>query len=233
MRKVKYSYFTFARNYAPGDARTRRMRWYIIHALLVKEWQRCTIANRGGIALAILLVVTAVLLSVFAPSDSTAGTGVVGGVHHCYVEFDAPTQLIKHLEENVPRELSGQLVFRKAREPGRGERPALRADGDGRALDPAVVAGPVADRPRHPERDRVAPQDRSTGSGALRERLQERKPPELCEPRPTERLPRSSRSRVRCRRRLAGPGSRTSDSRTKSRAAGLPRFPTSACRTWN
>ena len=92
------------------------MRWYIIHALLIKEWQR-HLANRGGIALAILLVATAVLLSVFAPQDSTGGTSVVGGIHHCYVEFDAPTQLIKHLEENVPRELSGQIVFRKLENP--------------------------------------------------------------------------------------------------------------------
>ena len=92
------------------------MRWYIIRALLVKEWQR-HLANRGGIALGILLVATAVLLSVFAPQESAAGTGVVGGVHHCYVEFDAPTQLIKHLEENVPKELSGQLVFRQLENP--------------------------------------------------------------------------------------------------------------------
>lgn len=88
------------------------MRWYIVRALLVKEWQR-HLANRGGIALGLLLVATAVLLSVFAPQESAAGTGVVGGVHHCYIEFDAPTPLIKHLEENIPRELSGQLVFRK------------------------------------------------------------------------------------------------------------------------
>ncbi|HEV3439481.1 MAG TPA: ABC transporter permease [Gemmata sp.] len=92
------------------------MRWYIIRALLVKEWQR-HLANRGGIALGILLVATAVLLSVFAPQESAAGTGVVGGVHHCYVEFDAPTQLIKHLEENVPKELAGQLVFRQLENP--------------------------------------------------------------------------------------------------------------------
>lgn len=92
------------------------MRWYIIQALLAKEWQR-HLANRGGIALAILLVATAVLLSVFAPQDAATGTGVVGGVHHCYLEFDAPTQLIKHLEENVPRELAGQIVFRKLEGP--------------------------------------------------------------------------------------------------------------------
>ena len=92
------------------------MRWYIIRALLVKEWQR-HLANRGGIALGILLVVTAVLLSVFAPHESAAGTGIVGGVHHCYVEFDSPTPFVKHLEENVPRELKGQIVFQQLRSP--------------------------------------------------------------------------------------------------------------------
>jgi hypothetical protein len=92
------------------------MRWYIIRALLIKEWQR-HLANRGGIALGILLVVTAVLLSVFSPQESAAGTGMVGGIHHCYVEFDVPTQLIKHLEENVPPELAEQLEFRQLRNP--------------------------------------------------------------------------------------------------------------------
>ncbi len=88
------------------------MRWYIIRALLVKEWQR-HLANRGGITLALLLVATAVLLSAFAPRGNSAGTGAVGGVHHCYIEFDFPTQFIKHLEENTPPELSAQIVFRK------------------------------------------------------------------------------------------------------------------------
>lgn len=87
------------------------MRWYILKALLVKEWQR-HLANRGGIALAVLLVAAAVLLSVFAPTEAATGTGVVGGVHHCYIEFDRPTPLVKQLKDNVPKELAGQVVFR-------------------------------------------------------------------------------------------------------------------------
>ena len=47
------------------------MRWYILQALLVKEWRR-HLANRGGIALALLLVAAAVLLSVFAPQETAA-----------------------------------------------------------------------------------------------------------------------------------------------------------------
>ena len=73
------------------------MRWYILRALLRKEVAR-HLANRGGIALAFLLVAAAVLLSVFAPPEATAaGTNVVGGVHHCYVEFDRASPLVKHL----------------------------------------------------------------------------------------------------------------------------------------
>jgi len=94
------------------------MRWYIIRTLLVKEWQR-HLANRGGIALALLLIAAAVLLSVFAPKEAAAGTGAVGGVHHCFVEFDHPSPLIRHLRENVPPDLAGQIVFRQMPDPNR------------------------------------------------------------------------------------------------------------------
>ena len=88
------------------------MRWYILQALLVKEWRR-HLANRGGIALALLLVAAAVLLSVFAPQETAAGTAVVGGVHHCFIDFDdRASPLIKHLEENRPPELKEQIKFR-------------------------------------------------------------------------------------------------------------------------
>lgn len=89
------------------------MRWYILKALLQKEFAR-HLANRGGIALALLLVAAAVLLSVFAPQEAAAaGTGMVGGVHHCYIDFDRPTPLVKHLQANVPPELKAQVVFRE------------------------------------------------------------------------------------------------------------------------
>jgi hypothetical protein len=87
------------------------MRWHIIRALLAKEVGR-HLANRGGIALALLLVAAAVLLSVFAPEEASGGTGMVGGVHHCFIEYDKETPLIKHLRANVPKELAGQVVFR-------------------------------------------------------------------------------------------------------------------------
>ncbi|HVL15615.1 MAG TPA: ABC transporter permease, partial [Gemmata sp.] len=89
------------------------MRWYILKALLVKEWQR-HLANRMGVALALLLVAAAVLLSVFAPGgeSTAAGTEAVGGVRHCFVEYDRLTPVIQHLEENRPPELKEQIRFR-------------------------------------------------------------------------------------------------------------------------
>jgi hypothetical protein len=89
------------------------MRWYILRALLQKEFAR-HLANRGGIALALLLVAAAVLLSLFAPEHSVgAGTDMVGGVHHCFIDYDRTTPLVEHLKKNVPPELKAQLVFRK------------------------------------------------------------------------------------------------------------------------
>jgi hypothetical protein len=88
------------------------MRLYILKALVKKEFAR-HLANRGGIALALLLVAAAVLLSVFAPEETAGGTGMVGGVHHCYIEFDRATALIKHLQDNTPKELKEQVRFRQ------------------------------------------------------------------------------------------------------------------------
>lgn len=93
------------------------MRWYILKALVRKEVAR-HLANRGGIALAVLLVAAAVLLSVFAPRGQTAeGTGMVDGVHHCFIEFDEATPFVKHLQANVPEELKGAVRFRQLRKP--------------------------------------------------------------------------------------------------------------------
>src|SRR5262249_46307645 len=87
------------------------MRWYILRALLAKEFQR-HLANRGGIALGLLLIAAAVLLSVFAPEEAAGGTGMVGGVHHCFVEYDEETPLVAHLRDknNQPPELRAQIV---------------------------------------------------------------------------------------------------------------------------
>lgn len=98
------------------------MRIYILRALLQKEIHR-HLANRGGIALAALLIVAALLLSVFNPAAATgAGSGpdgetggLVGGIHSCYIEYADETRFIRHLAKFVPADLQSQIVFRQRR----------------------------------------------------------------------------------------------------------------------
>ena len=90
------------------------MRIYILRALVTKELRR-HVANRGGIALAVLMIVAAVLLSVFNPTTAdggTAGGDLVGGVHHCYIESNPETDVTQKLKERVPPALKSQIVFR-------------------------------------------------------------------------------------------------------------------------
>lgn len=91
------------------------MRLHIIYALLAKEWRR-HLANRGGLALAFLLIAAAVMLSVFNPGGATSsdggGTGMVGGVHTCFLEYANDTPLTKHLKANKPDNLKVQFNAR-------------------------------------------------------------------------------------------------------------------------
>ena len=97
------------------------MRIYILRALFVKELRR-HVANRGGIALGLLLVVAAILLSVFNPaglgaggsSETEGGTGMVGGVHHCILYYTGEDEelmspLLNHLGKNMPEELRSHI----------------------------------------------------------------------------------------------------------------------------
>ena len=95
------------------------MRLYILRALVVKEVHR-HLANRGGLALAFLLVVAALMLSVFNPGAGAGGTGggaLVGGVHRCYVEYAEETRFVQALRADVPDDLKPHVVFRR-RPPG-------------------------------------------------------------------------------------------------------------------
>ncbi len=93
------------------------MRTKILWALFRKEVRR-HLANRGGLALAALLIVAAVLLSFFNPAqveDGAAGGDLVGGVHHCYLDYTEETPFITALLKQVPPELKAQLVPRQQR----------------------------------------------------------------------------------------------------------------------
>lgn len=90
------------------------MRLYILRALLGKEVRR-HLANRGGLALAGLLLVASLLLTIFKPSiggGGAAGADPVGGMSHCYIEYLAENEFVRRLKARAPDELKGHLVFR-------------------------------------------------------------------------------------------------------------------------
>ena len=96
------------------------MRWYILRALLQKEIRR-HLLNRGGLALAGLMVGSALLLSLFDPTGGAAGNGggaaetggLVGGVHHCYVFTTVETPLVVHLRASIPPDLRDAILVRQ------------------------------------------------------------------------------------------------------------------------
>jgi hypothetical protein len=86
------------------------MRWYILRTLLYKELLR-HVANRGGIALALLLVVAALLLSFFGQRDGQPGS-LMGGVQRCYVDYWDDGPWIDHLRQSLPVDWRQQIKFR-------------------------------------------------------------------------------------------------------------------------
>lgn len=94
------------------------MRVRILRALLNKEFHR-HLANRGGIALALLLLAAAVMLSVFNPTggnsegDGADGTGLVGGIHHCYVEYNRETPFVTFIKQSVEPRLQNKVIIRE------------------------------------------------------------------------------------------------------------------------
>lgn len=86
------------------------MRWHIIRTLLWKEVLR-QLANRGGIVLAALLVVAALLMSHFAKEGGQAGV-LSGGLERCYIDHWRDDAWVKHLRAHVPPEFQRQIQFR-------------------------------------------------------------------------------------------------------------------------
>src|SRR5262245_13143135 len=86
------------------------MRWYVVRTLLAKEARR-QLANRGGIALAALLVVAALLMTFFTADGGQSGS-LLGGLERCFVDYGREDPWVAHLKENVPPELRRRVVFR-------------------------------------------------------------------------------------------------------------------------
>jgi hypothetical protein len=87
-------------------------RWYILRTLLKKEALR-HLANRGGLALAFLLVVAALLLSIFRRGE-TSVESMATGIQFCFVDYWEDSAWLQHLRSHVPAELHGQVQFRPA-----------------------------------------------------------------------------------------------------------------------
>jgi hypothetical protein len=86
-------------------------RWHILRTLLHKELLR-HLANHGGLALVLLLVVASLLLSV--SGGGTPAAGLTGGVGRCYVDFWEDGPLVRHLRGHVPDDFKERIVFRPA-----------------------------------------------------------------------------------------------------------------------
>jgi hypothetical protein len=87
------------------------MRWTILRTLLHKEALR-HLANRGGIALVLLLVVASMLLSFFGNGSAPGQSGLLPGVQICYFDYAEPSPIVEHLRASVPSELVRHLRFR-------------------------------------------------------------------------------------------------------------------------
>src|SRR5262245_29534054 len=90
------------------------LRWYIVRTLLYKEVHR-QLANKGGLVLAALLVVAALLMSLFHREGEAPGI-LAGGVEHCFVDYWEDDDWVQHLKGHVPPELKRRVRFRPVSE---------------------------------------------------------------------------------------------------------------------
>jgi hypothetical protein len=85
------------------------MRWHILRTLIHKELLR-HLANRGGIALILLLVVAAMLLSFFGRNQTPAAS--LGGVTQCMIDYQDQSGWVEHLRDTIPAEMKSRITFR-------------------------------------------------------------------------------------------------------------------------
>src|SRR5436190_9921964 len=87
------------------------MRWHILKTLLHKEALRHA-TNRGGLALAGLLITASLLLAALNPAaEQDKPATLVGGIHHCLIWYDEPDDWVRHLEQNCPPGLKANVRF--------------------------------------------------------------------------------------------------------------------------
>jgi hypothetical protein len=91
------------------------MRWRILKTLLHKEALRHA-TNRGGLALAGLLVTASLLLAALNPAaEDDKPAMLVGGIHHCIVYYDEKDDWVTHLEAHRPAGLRANILFYQIR----------------------------------------------------------------------------------------------------------------------
>ena len=87
------------------------MRWHILRTLLHKEALRHA-TNRGGLALAGLLVTASLLLAALNPAaEQDRPATLVGGIHHCLIWYDREDDWVRHLVEHCPSGLKSNIRF--------------------------------------------------------------------------------------------------------------------------
>ena len=136
------------------------IRWRILKTLLHKEALRHA-TNRGGLALAGLLVTASLLLAALNPAggDQEKSIPLVGGIHHCILWYDDESAWVAHLRETVPQGFENNILFYKITHPiGPDERIRYVPGTVGIEIR-TEVASPrhqnVAGWIRHPEGDRA------------------------------------------------------------------------------
>src|SRR3954467_5536606 len=91
------------------------MRWRILRTLLHKEALRHA-TNRGGLALAGLLVTASLLLAALNPAGEHDKPGtLVGGIHHCIVWSGGGGGWGPHLAAHAPPSLRANIFIQAIR----------------------------------------------------------------------------------------------------------------------
>lgn len=91
------------------------MRWHVVRTLVHKEFLR-NLSNRGGLALALLLVGMAALLAAFGGNSSMQTTfGMSRGANRCYIDYWDDSPWVEHLKRNVPESMRPSVHFRDIR----------------------------------------------------------------------------------------------------------------------